>query len=415
MSPAIFTRIVPLCALGIVAACSSNIAFAPEDSVNPLDRGPKETRDAGLGGGGWGGSSPDASLDDSDIKPVFPPMDDRSDDDAGRAPGEGPGAIPPACPDDDEDGRCNDVDRCDGRRVALDKGPLFYFAFDEAPGATVAQNLGSVSVSGQYVGPVTLGVGGVADPRASALRIPGESATFPRVAVLNVPAFPSTALSAMFWVKTSQTSQYAVISYALADSANEFSVFVDIDLIRIDLEDLTFEQDLAVSTRITDGTWHFVAVTWADQIAQLYFDGEAVGTPMNTVLANAATRFPTPDPGAAIDLTSGGTLIFGQDQDSLNAGFATNQALNGGLDEVAIFDRALGPDEIRDVFQSTTCGERCDGLDNDADGTVDEGFQGSSPSCPAPSCQSIGASGSAFITGTYFLQADPNAPITCVF
>jgi hypothetical protein len=197
--------------------------------------------------------------------------------------------------------------------------------------------------------------------------------------------------------------------------ANAFSMFFDGELMRMDLEDLTFEQDLAVSTRITNGTWHFVAVTWADNVAQWYFDGEPVGTAIQTVFANAATRFPTPDPGEAIDIAPGGVLIFGQDQDSLNGGFATTQALDGGLDELAIFDRALPAAEIAEIFAATTCGERCDGTDNDGDGSADEGFQGSAPECAAPSCQAIEASGSDFGTGTYFLQADPNAPVTCVF
>jgi concanavalin A-like lectin/glucanase superfamily protein len=442
MGSTMFGRIGRVVSLALVAACSSNIEFAPVDSMRPLEPDNKPPPgDGGLGlagSGGSGGSALDASTG-GDILPVLPPP-------GGSGPTDGdsdqnmPPVVPTPCADDDADGRCNAddrcpaianqddaadadgdgvpdaCDRCNGARVALlAKAPLFYFPFDEAVGSTAAQNLGSVAVTGQYVGPVVLGLGGVADPRGSALRIPGDSATFPRVAALNVPEFPSTALSAMFWVKSSQAEQYGVISYALVDSANEFSVFVDGDLLRLDFEDLTFEQDLDVSTRISDGTWHFVAVTWADTVAQVYFDGEAVGAPMSIVYANAVQRFPTPDPGAAIDLTPGGVLIFGQDQDSLNGGFATTQALNGGLDELAIFDRALSGDEIREIFTATTCGERCDGLDNDQDGTADEGFQGSAPACAAPSCQSIEVSGSAFGTGTYFLQRDPNAPVNCVF
>ena len=38
------------------------------------------------------------------------------------------------------------------------------------------------------------------------------------------------------------------------------------------------------------------------------------------------------------------------------------------------YDRAH---EIRAIFTGTTCGERCDGVDNDRDGKTDEGFLGS--------------------------------------
>jgi hypothetical protein len=365
-----------------------------------------------------------------------PSDDDSADDDAPPAMEDPPGP----CADDDGDGQCNAEDRCPGvadqddsadvdgdllpdacdacagpRVAILAKSPMFYFPFDEAPGALQAQNLGSVALNADYVGPVALGIGGVSDLRTTALRIDGTSQAFPRASVLNVPVFPTTALSAMFWVRTSKTNQSVIISYALADSFNEFNVFIDGDLMQVALEDLVFEQDLSARTRIANGTWHFIAVTWADASAQFYFDGEPVGAPMVTSLANASTRYPTPDPGEAIDLSPGGTMTLGQDQDTLNAGFATNQALNGGLDELAIFDRALSTAEIAEIFAATTCGERCDGLDNDSDGTIDESFQGSAPACAAPSCTSIAASNSAFGTGSYFLQADPNALVPCAF
>lgn len=425
--------------LALVVACSSGIELVDGDATTGGSGGASGS--GGTSGSGGGGSDgPDASVGGSrgEILPQLPPTAGSGGD--GSIGNVSDGGLSTPCVDDDGDGVCNADDGCpaladqddsadadgDGvpdacdtcagpRLTLLGKNPLYYFPFDEAPGATEAQNLGSAGLNAQYVGPVTFGLGSVTDPRGSAVRIPGSSAAFPRISALNVPVFPSTALTAMFWIRTNQTSQYAGISYAVDGVPNAFSVFFDDDLMRLDLEDLTFEQDLDVSTRISDGTWHFVAVTWADELAQFYFDGEPVGALLQTVFANAATRFPTPDPGEAIDIAPGGVLIVGQDQDSLNGGFATTQALDGGVDELAIFDRALPAAEIAEIFAVTTCGERCDGRDNDSDGTVDEGFQGSAPACAAPSCQAIQASGSDFGTGTYFLQADPNAPVTCVF
>jgi len=81
---------------------------------------------------------------------------------------------------------------------------------------------------------------------------------------------------------------------------------------------------------------------------------------------------------------------------------------------VAIFDRALSPQQIRSIYTGTTCGERCDGLDNDGDGKLDEGFLGSSPECAAPSCDAI-AESSAFGSGDYFSSSNPAVPLSCNF
>jgi hypothetical protein len=374
-----------------------------------------------------GGSGPGSTCADGDEDGACDAQDRCAQgDDAADADGDRtPDACDP-CPalanedatrDLDQDGVPDGCDLCNGVSLALSKQPLFYFSFDEAPNSSLALNRGSVPIEGQPFGPATFGLGGVADSRGTALLVPGAGNTdFPRVTVANAAPFPTTALTALFWVRTRQQAQYSLVSYALADSANEFGVFVDGNLMRLNLEGLTFEQDLAVTTRISDGTWHFIAVTWQSQTAQFFFDGEPVGTPLATTLANAVTRFPTPDPGVEVDLSAGGVLIFGQDQDSLNGGFVASQALDGGLDELAIFDRALTPAEIREVFSATTCGERCDGVDNDGDGTIDEGFQGGAPACPGrPNCAAIDATGSAFGSGTYFLEADPNFPQMCVF
>ena len=107
-------------------------------------------------------------------------------------------------------------------------------------------------------------------------------------------------------------------------------------------------------------------------------------------------------------------LVLGQDQDSPGGDFSFEQALVGGLDEVAIYDRVLSAEQIRNIFTATTCGERCDGIDNDQDGKVDEGFLGSAPACPAASCGEIAAT-SGFGPGDYFSSVTPNVPLTCRF
>lgn len=352
------------------------------------------------------------------------------------AAGAGTGGTP-ACPDADGDGICDAVDGCPnvkddgadhdgdgipdacdpcGIGVPLQLAPLYYFPLDDTGEGTTALNLGSVHQNGTYVGPIERGWAGVADPEGRAIRMLGQSAegAFSRVEMLNVPTFPSTALTAMFWVRTSQTGDYVVISYAIAGSANEFAVIIERDRLIVTLQSSTFQALDIDRNVITDGTWHFVALTWDQTRAQFYFDGEAVGAPLRTEAGyEIAESVAVPVTGPLV-LSPGGALVLGQDQDSLDGDFSFEQALVGGLDEVAIYDRVLSPDQIRTIFTGITCGERCDGIDNDGDGKIDEGFLGSSPACPAPSCGAIAAT-SGFGAGNYFSSVTPDTPMMCYF
>jgi hypothetical protein len=372
----------------------------------------------------------------------------------------GMGPAQPACPDADADGLCDSVDRCpavaddgqdrdgDGTPDACDRcpdvmaqddsqdvdadgtpdacdpcgigvplalQPLFYFPLDEQGASATAVNLGSVRQTGSYVGPVQRGLAGVSDPAGRAARFVGsQNGAFSRLVLPNVQRFPSTTLTATFWIRTRQTGDYSVISYAIPGSSNEFGVIVENDRLRLTLQTSTFEASDVSRAAITDGAWHFVALTWEETLAQFYFDGEAVGAPVQTEAGfEVLERIAAPVQGP-LQLSPGGTLVLGQDQDSLDGGYNAAQALVGGLDEVAIYDRVLSPEQIRSIYTGTTCGERCDGVDNDADGKVDEGFLGSSPDCAAPSCDAI-AESSAFGSGDYFSSTTPAVPLSCNF
>lgn len=316
--------------------------------------------------------------------------------------------------DVDGDGTPDACDPC-GIGVPLALGPMFYFPLDEQGASATAVNLGSVRQTGSYVGPVERGLAGVSDPAGHAARFVGSQAgAFSRVVLPNVQRFPSTALTATFWIRTNQTGDYSVISYAINGSSNEFGVIVENDRLRLTLQTSTFEASDVSRAAITDGAWHFVALTWEETLAQFYFDGEPVGSPVQTEAGfEVLERVSVPVAGP-LALSPGGTLVLGQDQDSIDGGYSAAQALVGGLDEVAIYDRALSPEQIRSIYTGTTCGERCDGVDNDGDGKLDEGFLGSSPACPAPSCDAI-AESSAFGSGDYFSSANPAVPLSCNF
>jgi hypothetical protein len=316
--------------------------------------------------------------------------------------------------DVDQDGTPDACDVC-GIGVALGFGPMFYFPLDEGALAGQAANLGSVAQNGTYFGPVQRGLAGVADPAGRAVRLAGQQAgQFSRISVLNVSAFPSTALTATFWVRTAQAGDYSVISYALTGSENEFGIIVQGNTIRLTINNSSFAADLSAS-RLTDGAWHFVALSWQQASAQVYFDAVPAGAAIATTAGNEITTPGSVPVTGPLSMRPGGALVLGQDQDGVNSGFSATQALQGGLDEVALYGRALSAAEVRSIFEGTTCGERCDGADNDADGKVDEGFLGSAPACAAASCAAIGESNSSLGSGNYFLSSAPTTPVACVF
>jgi len=47
-----------------------------------------------------------------------------------------------------------------------------------------------------------------------------------------------------------------------------------------------------------------------------------------------------------IQITPGGALVIGQEQDSVEGGFSIGQAFLGTIDEIKIYDRALNALEI---------------------------------------------------------------------
>ncbi len=317
--------------------------------------------------------------------------------------------------DIDSDGVPDACDQC-GAASVLRYQPIFYFAFDDEPGATSTRNLGSANPEAVLLGGASSGVSGVADTLTGALRVPGQgNQQFPRLQVDQVFDWPSQAISVSLWVRTRQQTDFSLISYAVEGSSNEFGLIVEGNTIRLALEGVTF--DVATfASRLADGAWHFLGVSWQGAAARFYIDGEPAGQPVVTAVnPNAPTPPFGSDPGEALDLESGGILVLGQDQDGLGSNFQTTQALEGALDEVAVYPVALQEADFRELYTATTCGEICNGIDDDRDGLVDEGFAGSRPQCPAASCAAIAEVGADFGSGGYFLRADPNALQACSF
>jgi hypothetical protein len=323
-------------------------------------------RDAG-GSAGNGGSDGVGG-----VGGVSPPHVER---DAGSTPDDGAAAPPEAgaaasfdggCADADDDGLCDEVDRCPGvpdqddaadvdqdglpdacdpcgAAVALALTPVFYFAFDEVAGSSSAHNSGSANPSASYIGGASSSAQGVTRPPRPGLHLAGANNTaYPRVTVTGVSAFPSSAVGLSVWLRTSQTSDFSVLSYAINSDPNHFLIsFIGGGPLRIGVENVVYGSDEDVTSELADGSWHHVVITGLiSSELRYYVDTQLVAT----------VAMP---PGAALD--AGGVLIVGQDQDSVNGMFDVAQAFEGDIDELALYEHELSESQIQSIFAATTC------------------------------------------------------------
>ena len=147
---------------------------------------------------------------------------------------------------------------------------------------------------------------------------------------------PQNEITVMFWMKSSDNTKSGTpFSYA-ASNNNEFLIFNYRSF-------SIYRGGSHVSTGISanDGDWHHIAVTWdsSDGSTKLYKDGS---------LAYSGTLAS----GNSID--AGGSVVIGQEQDSIGGSFAVDQAFLGDMDDVRICDSVLAGSEIAQIYNSAT-------------------------------------------------------------
>jgi len=143
------------------------------------------------------------------------------------------------------------------------------------------------------------------------------------------------------WFKTSKTSTQALISGANKAQNNEWLIY--------------FPNHKTISTylkgkynsysisSIADTQWHHIAWVREDSTEYVYLDGALVDS--NTISSTA------------LQISSNG-LWLGAEQDSVGGGWSRFQEFEGLIDEVKIFNQALGPADIGELMDITrTCGE----------------------------------------------------------
>ncbi|MDH3249254.1 MAG: putative Ig domain-containing protein [Acidimicrobiia bacterium] len=146
----------------------------------------------------------------------------------------------------------------------------------------------------------------------------------------------ATDLTVAMWVRTTDTGIQALISGANVGNDAEYEWFL-LSNPDLRLRFYTGEQNVTYvwwpTPTVADGEWHHFTVLRddANDIAELFIDGASQGT--RSAVLNQLQL----DPGG---------LVLAQDQDVVGGGFDPDQAFNGSLDEVRIYDRLLSADEI---------------------------------------------------------------------
>ena len=108
-----------------------------------------------------------------------------------------------------------------------------------------------------------------------------------------------------------------------------------ISLTKIDVDDVN---DDSYGARVTDTNWHHVAVTKAGTLVTFYIDGVAYPS----VTYNSTFQFTSP----------AGIGVRG---DNINAN--NNDSFSGNIDEVSIYNRALGSNEIASIYAAGNAGK----------------------------------------------------------
>ncbi|MFB6115742.1 MAG: LamG-like jellyroll fold domain-containing protein [Candidatus Nanohalobium sp.] len=144
---------------------------------------------------------------------------------------------------------------------------------------------------------------------------------------------PRENLTISLWLKGYQKSgsQY-IFSYAVSGSANHFLLGEEGDFY------VSGTQHTFNISSLDDGKWHNVVVSVSVNKSQkIYIDGK---------LADEVAINESP-------MTSGGSMVLGQDQDSVGGSFATGQAFRGMIDQVKIFNETLNASQVDKIYENT--------------------------------------------------------------
>ncbi|MFC2027083.1 LamG-like jellyroll fold domain-containing protein [Chloroflexota bacterium] len=206
--------------------------------------------------------------------------------------------------------------------------PIAQWHLDESDGAAAVDSIGSNH------GVVMGGPQWVSGRVNNCLNLNSTGVQY--VIVNPFSGFPSNETTVEFWMRSSDPQSGTAFSYAVSGSDNEFIVF---NYTNFTIYRGSSRTNPPTGISANDGAWHHIAVSWrgSDGATKIYKDGNPV---WNGTLAAGTT------------ITAGGSLVLGQEQDSVGGGFNSSQDFVGLLDEVAVYDEVLDDSEILAIYNS---------------------------------------------------------------
>uniref|UniRef100_A0A8C5QM07 Pentraxin 4 n=1 Tax=Leptobrachium leishanense TaxID=445787 RepID=A0A8C5QM07_9ANUR len=141
------------------------------------------------------------------------------------------------------------------------------------------------------------------------------------------------------WVKTNASYIGTILSYATEDNDNKLVLYgrngEAYDSLHFVIGDPAFRELPMVP--LTDGNWHHVCFIWSSIQGKYWFY-------VDRRLSSTGSRFQK-----GYEIPPGGSLILGQEQDSLGGGFDSSESFVGHLAGFAVWNRALSPGEVSGI------------------------------------------------------------------
>ncbi|MBL4613139.1 MAG: tandem-95 repeat protein, partial [Emcibacter sp.] len=209
----------------------------------------------------------------------------------------------------------------------------FTYGVDDGQSGTDQAQM-TVTVNGSNDGPVIEAV--EFDNAMTSLSLNEEGRTGDVAALSGLDDFPTDALTIQLSFSSnepplaSETNGVSLVSYAAPGSDNEFLLFAQPNgNLGVYINGQKHDMDVG-SHDLFDGENHDLAVSWDSTTGELsvYVDGSLTDT------ATAQTGHP---------IQAGGTLILGQEQDSVGGGFDSTQEFSGTVHSFKIFSEAQNP------------------------------------------------------------------------
>ena len=210
--------------------------------------------------------------------------------------------------------------------TVLSAGPSVFYRLADFPGGLMNDESGHGATGLYDAADVTLGQPGpLGNDPATSIADNGDDLAGRAIPSLPVGAAPRTLEG---WVNT--TSGGWLAGYGVFETASGFAVQITPDdvIVSAASDDLGFE----TPTTITDGKWHFIAVTTNGATATVYLDGTSLGT----------QTFPS-----ALDTVASPLgLLIGASYGDCCDNFTGTLGFTGDLADVAIFPAALSAAQI---------------------------------------------------------------------